>query len=172
MPFNKPLTKNAAGFIIPVETPHSITLACLRDLLNDGVPENKLEEILIRTNQNLNDSPLADEEVRKIIFKELKERGRSNFIDAAPFKLELDSGVLSYVSSSPRRQFLFGHDVIPMNMGCQRAVPQGQVIQRTSMMLWVCHKVAQFSRVIQLSTTISTVCLWVVRQPHYLRLQR
>lgn len=115
MPLNQPLTKNAAGFIIPVETPHSITLACLRDLLSDGVPENKLEEILIRTNQNLNDSPLADDEVRKIIFKELKERGRSNFIDAAPFKLELDSGVLSYVSSSPRRQFLFGYDVIPMN---------------------------------------------------------
>jgi len=31
------------------------------------------------------------------------------------FALDLESGVLTYISNSPRRQFLFGYDVIPMN---------------------------------------------------------
>jgi len=115
MIFDQPTYKDAAGFTMPVQTSHSVTLACLRDLISDGIAENKLEEILLRTNQNLNEPPLSDDEVRKIIFKELRDRGRSKFIDSAPFKLDLESGILSYVPNSPRRQFLFGYDVIPMN---------------------------------------------------------
>ena len=115
MIFDQPTYINAAGFTMPAQTPHSVTLACLQDLLSDGVADNQLEEILLRINQNLNEPPLSNDEVKKIIFKELRERGRSKFIDSAPIKLDLNSGVLTYISSSPRRQFLFGYDVIPMN---------------------------------------------------------
>jgi len=115
MIFDQPTYRDAAGFTMPVQTAHSVTLACLRDLLSDGVASGKLEEILLRVNENLNEPPLSDDEVRKIIFRELRERNRSKFVASAPFKLDLNSGTLSYAPSSPRRQFLFGYDVIPMN---------------------------------------------------------
>ena len=115
MIFDQPTYRDAAGFTMPVQTAHSVTLACLRDLLSDGVANDKLEEILLRVNENLNEPPLSNDEVRKIIFRELRERDRSKFVASAPFKLDLNSGILSYAHSSPRRQFLFGYDVIPMN---------------------------------------------------------
>ena len=115
MLFDMPTYRDVGGFTLPIDDPHRVTLTCLKDLLSDNTPANKLEEMLIRINQNLNEPPLSDDEVRKIIFKELRDRGYAKFADAAPIKLNLADGQLNYVSSSPRRQFLFGYDVIPMN---------------------------------------------------------
>jgi len=115
MIFDIPTFRNEGGFTMPLEDPHRVMLACLKDLIDDGTADNKLEEMLSRVNLNLNDPPLPNDEINKIIFKELRDRGRSKFIDSAPIKLDLTSGELHYVSSSPRRQFLFGYDVIPMN---------------------------------------------------------
>ncbi|MBT8541218.1 AAA family ATPase [Polynucleobacter paneuropaeus] len=97
------------------DSPQAVTLKSLRGLISDGITNNKLEEVLIKINQNLNEPPLSDDQVRKIIFKELRDQGHAKFIDAAPIKLDLADGQLSYVSNSPRRQFLFGYDIIPMN---------------------------------------------------------
>ena len=105
----------AADRLLMDESPQAVTLKCLRGLISDGIANNKIEEILIKIHQNLNEPPLSDDQVKKIIFKELRDQGHAKFIDAAPIKLDLADGQLNYVSSSPRRHFLFGYDVIPMN---------------------------------------------------------
>lgn len=84
-------------------------------LIASNIRLDAIEEICLGINENAIEPPLSDKTVREVVGAELKKQVINKISIKLGFELNLNSGKLTYVESSPARDFLFGNDLIPLN---------------------------------------------------------
>ncbi len=103
------------GFNKTREQAHDYIKNSVKRFIDGNYRIEAIEEMCLGINENAIEPPLPDATIKELVSVELKKHKLDEIDRLVGFKLELDSGKLTYTESSPARDFLFGKDLLPLN---------------------------------------------------------